>query len=136
MYSIYDSTDTLKGMKDADILAERRERGPGWSDTAMGTLRGAAVGAVGGGALGLGLAAMKKGGLRANLSGRGLAKAGKYGAIVGGALAAAHALSKRSKEKKETNFYNDRLEYAQRQALRRERKDWKKNMTQRDGYSY
>jgi hypothetical protein len=44
--------------------------------------------------------------------------------------------SKRSQEKAENSWYNDRLEYAQRQARRREKKDWKANMTERDGYSY
>ena len=41
-----------------------------------------------------------------------------------------------NKKRKDRTFYNDRLEYAQRQARRREKKDWKENMTQREGYTY
>ena len=44
--------------------------------------------------------------------------------------------ARRSKEQADNEFYNRRLEYAQRQAKRREKADWKSNMTQRDGYSY
>ena len=49
---------------------------------------------------------------------------------------AAGALRRKGKADKENKFYNNRLEYAQRQALRREHADWKANMTQREGYSY
>ena len=64
------------------------------------------------------------------------AKLGKIGATVGAIGAAASAYKKASEKAAENNFYNQRLDYAKRQALRRERKDWRTNMTQRDGYSY
>ena len=57
--------------------------------------------------------------------------------MAGGALIGAGiAYSKGRKQAEENEFYNKRLQYAQKQALRREKKDWKTNMTQRDGYSY
>ena len=59
------------------------------------------------------------------------------GAAVGGALlVGGKALKDRNDQAQDNNFYNKRLAYAQRQAVRREKKDWKSNMTQRDGYSY
>ena len=57
-------------------------------------------------------------------------------AIGGAVLGAGIGYLKNRKEAKENRFYNQRLEYAQRQAIRREKKDWKTNMTQREGYSY
>ena len=68
--------------------------------------------------------------------GRGAAKFGKAGAMIGGLTAGVMAYNKGSKQAKDNEFYNQRLEYAKRQALRRERADWKTNMTQREGYSY
>ena len=63
-------------------------------------------------------------------------KAGKAGAILGGLALGAKALHKKAQEDNEAEFYNKRLKYAKKQAERREVKDWKTNMTQRDGYSY
>lgn len=123
-FSIYDETDNLKRMKDSDILAEKKKEKPSLAPSILA----AGTGAAAGGLIGAGIGAVKKG-----------AKAGKgakTGAIVGASVMAVNALKKRSKEKQDNQFYNDRLEYAQRQAVRRERKDWKSNMTQREGYSY
>ena len=58
------------------------------------------------------------------------------GAMAGGALGGAAGTFKTAKEANANRFYNRRLDYAQRQAIRREKKDWKSNMTQREGYSY
>lgn len=123
-FTVYDETDNLKRMKDSDILAEKKKEKPSLAPSVLA----AGTGAAAGGLIGAGIGAVKKG-----------AKAGKWGkagAIVGASVMAVNALKKRSKEKQDNQFYNDRLEYAQRQAIRRERKDWKSNMTQREGYSY
>lgn len=134
LYTQWDETDNLKRMKDSDILAEKKKKGPGFgsvlSSTAGGALAGATVGAT---ALGI-----KHGIKNKSLAGvaTGLKKGGKYGALVGGSLLALGALKRKGKADRENKFYNDRLEYAQRQALRREHADWKSNMTQREGYSY
>ena len=61
--------------------------------------------------------------------------AGK-GALAGAAIGTAVGLYRRGRERSANEFYNRRLDYAQRQARRREKADWKANMTQRDGYSY
>ena len=128
LYTRYDETDTLKRMKDSDILAEQKKEAPGYSDAVSKTVGGAVVG----GALGAGLGLAKKGGSRvANMG-----KYGKLGAMGVGLGAGLMALNKRDKEAADRNFYNKRLAYAQRQAKRREKIDWKSNMTQRDGYSY
>ena len=65
-----------------------------------------------------------------------LSKGGKYGALIGGVSAGIYAMNQRNKQAKANQFYNDRLEFAQRQAKRREKIDWKTNMTQREGYTY
>lgn len=129
-FTQWDDTDRLKAMKDSDILAEKK-RG-------NSTARGMASGALTGAAVGLGA-----GVVTGALSGKGItgraATAGRFGrnAAIGGAvIGAAAGYLKNRKEAKENRFYNQRLEYAQRQAIRREKKDWKTNMTQRDGYSY
>ena len=127
-FTVYDETDNLKRMKDSDILAEKKKEKPSLAPSVLAAGTGAAAGGLIGAGIGL---ATKKG---ARLKGAG--KLGKAGAIVGASVMAVNALNKRSKEKQENQFYNDRLEYAQRQAVRRERKDWKSNMTQREGYSY
>ena len=138
-YTIYDETDNLKRMKDSDILAEKAKAAPGYGSVVGSTLGGAVVGA---GALGaangfrkMATAGPGFGNKMAGL-GKGIKSGGKWGAIAGGLVAGGMALSNRNKQAKENQFYNDRLEYAQRQAQRREKKDWKSNMTQRDGYSY
>ena len=122
-FTKYDETDNLKRMKDSDILAEEKKKSPGYKSVLRDAALGVAGGAVLGGALGL-----RKGG---NFR-RGL----KTGAVLGGLAMGAAGLRKKNKEDEERDFYNRRLEYAQRHARRRERIDWKANMTQRDGYSY
>ena len=129
-YSVYDETDNLKRMKDSDILAEKKKEAPGMGDVAGKALGGAVLGGTVGGVAGL-ASGIGKGAAMKNMG-----KYGKLGAIGGAALLGGLALKNRNENAKETNFYNKRLEYAQRQALRREKKDWKSNMTQRDGYSY
>ena len=134
-FTKYDETDALKRMKDSDILAEqKRPTGPslsGVGNTLTSTAVGAATGAT---ALGLTKGVMgygTKGGIW-----KGLKSGGKWGALAGGAIGAGMALAKQNKQAENNSFYNKRLEYAQRQARRREKADWKSNMTQREGYSY
>lgn len=140
LFTKWDDTDRLKEMKDSDILAEKK-RSTGYGSVvsgAAGTALGlGAAGAVGGAAYGLSKMGKVSGvANKARMVGRmagGIAgKAALGGALIGGTI----ALAKRSKKSKENQFYNDRLEYAQRQARRREKKDWKTNMTQREGYTY
>ena len=132
-FTKWDETDNLKRAKDSDILAEEKKRLPGYGGPIMagvsGALTGAAVGATTGGIMGL----TKKG--KGNFV-KGLKKGGKWGAILGGTALAAGALKKRNKDREDIQFYNNRLAYAKRQAERRERRDWKENMTGREGYSY
>lgn len=132
---MYDETDNLKRMKDSDILAEKKKQAPGYGGVVGSAVGGAAVAGTAGVAAG----AIKGLGTRGSRLASAGAKAGKYGklAAAGGALVmGGMALKKRNQQAEENNFYNKRLEYAQRQAQRREKKDWKSNMTQRDGYSY
>lgn len=130
-FTVYDETDNLKRMNDSDILAEQRKTPTtGWGNIASQGLTGAAMGA------GLGAAAGAFFGHGAGNMKGGAMAGGKWGAALGGLTMAGMALHKRNQENKQNQFYNNRLNYAQRQARRRERKDWKANMTQRDGYSY
>lgn len=125
IFTKYDDTDSLKRMKDSDILAAEKKRKKGVGSAIYEGVKGAGVGA------GLGAAA------GAAMSGfKGAKRGSKYGALIGAAVSLPTALNKRDKYNNSINFYNDRLEFAQRQAKRRERKDWKQNMTQREGYSY
>lgn len=128
-FTKYDDTDNLKRMKDSDILAEKKKT-PGITGAHMATA--GIGGALAGGAIGAGS------GLVSGLRGKGykIKGRGKTGLLVGAGLGLAAMASQRSKQKAENSWYNDRLEYAQRQARRREKADWKANMTQRDGYSY
>lgn len=123
-YTQYDQTDQLKRMKDSDILAEKKKSNSSMNmQTLRNTAMGAGAGALVGGTLGM---FRKKGTM---LGG------GVKGAVLGGlATGVVSALGNRQ-QKKENQFYNDRLEYAQRQARRREKKDWKMNMTGREGYT-
>lgn len=140
-YTRYDDTDSLKRMNDADILAEKKKNAPGFGSvlgtTATGTLAGATVGGLtySGAKVAGGLAGGAKFGAFKGF-GKNLARGGKWGALIGGTAAGLSALHNRNKAAGDVNFYNDRLEYAQRQARRREKKDWKTNMTTREGYSY
>jgi len=125
-FTKYDDTDNLKRMKDSDILAEKKKQPTtsGYHVAAAGLAGGLAGGAIG---VGAGLVKGTKGAVP---------KAGKAGLLIGAGIGLASAAAKRSKEKADNSWYNRRLEYAQRQAIRREKADWKANMTQRDGYSY
>ena len=125
VYTQWDETDRLKQMKDSDILAEKKRSN---SSLNMQTLKNTALGA------GAGVVA---GGLKGAMSKKGTFAGGaKKGAIVGGLIAGVTTAIANSKKKQENQFYNDRLEQAQRHALRRERADWKNNITNREGYSY
>lgn len=130
-FTKYDDTDNLKRMKDSDILAEKKKT-PGVTGAHMAAA-GLAGGLVGG-ATGSVIGATRKSakGMRLAKAGKG----GKLGLLVGAGVGLAAMSSQRNKQKAENSWYNDRLEYAQRQAMRREKADWKANMTQRDGYSY
>ena len=123
-YTRWDETDRLKQMRDSDILAEEKKKNP---SRLSGALKGGGIGAIAGGVLGA-LSNRKSG----NMLG-GMIKGAKVGGTLG---AVGGAMFIGNKERSENNFYNDRLEYAQRNALRREKKDWKQNMTQREGYTY
>ena len=131
LFTKYDDTDNLKRMKDSDILAEKPKQAPGYGSVATGALGGAALGATVGSVAG----AFRKGKAGNSLLTR-MGKGGKTGLILGGLAAGGMALHNRNKQAKENEWYNNRLNFAQRQARRREKKDWKTNMTQRDGYSY
>lgn len=132
LYTKFDDTDRLKQMKDSDILAEKKRQAPGYGELATTTAGGVVAGAVAGGLIGGTRGLFNKGGSMIKGAGR----VGKIGAVLGGVAAGAMALKKRDKEAKDNQFYNRRLEYAQRQAKRREKIDWKQNMTQREGYTY
>lgn len=125
IYTQWDQTDQLKQMKDSDILAEKKR-----SNLSMNIQTGKDM------VLGAGVGAMV-GGMRGALKKKGTFMGGsKKGALLGAAATGiASALGNRQ-QKKENQFFNDRLEYAQHQAARREKKDWKNNMTNRDGYTY
>lgn len=130
-FTKWDNTDQLKKMRDSDILAEKKKKGT-LGDTAMKAGAGAAVGGTVGSIIG-GVAGLTKGGKGFV---KGMKSGAKAGALLGGAGLGTAAAVQNSKKQKDINFYNNRLEYAQRQAGRRERADWKTNMTQRDGYTY
>lgn len=140
VFTKYDDTDALKQMKDSDILAEQKKKQN--KARAAGDITGKAIGgALLGGTL-AGVAGAAKGAISAGAGNRqagalsGLKGGGASGAVLGalaGSLMAAHKINKKSRE---NAAYNDRLKYAQRQAARRERKDWKNNMTNREGYTY
>ena len=134
-FTKWDDTDNLKRMKDSDILAEQKKKQPGYENVVSGSLGGATVGGVAGAAAGLASSLGKKG-ARVATAGARASKLGKLGAVGGALLMGGKALKDRNDQAQENNFYNKRLAYAQRQAVRREKKDWKSNMTQRDGYSY
>ena len=134
-FTKWDETDNLKRMKDSDILAEQKKKQPGYDGVAQGSIGGAIVGGAAGAAAGLASGLTKKG-ARVATAGARASKLGKLGAVGGALLMGGKALKDRNDQAQENNFYNKRLAYAQRQAVRREKKDWKSNMTQRDGYSY
>ena len=123
-YTQWDETDQLKKMRDSDILAEQKRKNP---SRISGGLKGGAIGGTLGAIAG-GIAGIKKG----NIVG-GMKKGAMAGTAIGGVTG---GMFIGNKQRSENNFYNNRLEYAQRQALRREKKDWKNNMTNREGYTY
>lgn len=133
-FTKWDETDNLKRMKDSDILAEQKKKQPGYGGVVQGSLGGAVVGGSAGAVAG-GIGSLFNKGARSNWA-RNAGKLGKLGAVGGALLVGGKALKERDDQAHENNFYNKRLAYAQRQAIRREKKDWKSNMTQRDGYSY
>lgn len=126
VYTKYNETDQLKKMKDSDILAEKKKK-QGYGRAVTSGLNGAALGA------GIGAAAGK---LFKKKLGFGAGKGAAIGAAAGATLGAAANLAAGSKKRKKNREYNDRLEYAQRQARRRESADWKSNNTTREGYTY
>lgn len=125
-FTKYDETDNLKRLKDSDILAEKKRRTTNYGSIAGSAIVGSGLGAAAGGALG-------KFGKVAGLGGR---RGAALGALGGAAIGAGASYLAGRKKARENREYNNRLRYAQRQALRRERKDWVTNMTQRDGYTY
>lgn len=127
-FTKYDETDNLKRLKDSDILAEKKKKTTDYGRIAGSTVAGAGLGAAAGGALGLASRLRGKG-----IGGR---SGAALGAIGGAALGSSISYLAGRKKARENKEYNSRLKYAQRQALRRERKDWVTNMTQRDGYTY
>ena len=134
-FTKWDDTDNLKRMKDSDILAEQKKKEPGYGGVVSGSLGGAAVGGIGAAAAGA-ISGLGKKGARVAAAGARASKLGKLGAVGGALLIGGKALKDRESQAQDNKFYNKRLAYAQKQAIRREKKDWKSNMTQRDGYSY
>lgn len=139
-FTKYDQTDNLKRMKDSDILAEK----PKETSDVSGAIRSGAGGALTLGTLGAGLGAITGGyGARHSVTtsiasgAKGGAKAlGATGALLGAGVGLTYNYLKNKNKFKDNQFYNNRLQYAQKYARRREQKDWNTNMTQRDGYSY
>jgi len=138
-FTQYDDTDNLKRMKDSDILAEKEKTVPSYSSSVLPkAAAGAAIGAVGLGAFkGIRKATSNAAaGNRMAALGKGMKSGAKWGAAIGAVALGAAAMKKRKQERDAAEFYNDRLKYAQTQAKRREKIDWKQNMTQREGYSF
>lgn len=133
-FTRWDDTDNLKRMKDSDILAEKRRRVHDYGKIARDTAVGAAAGLVSGAALGT--IAGAGGNTWLQQRANGLVKGARYGATIGTGIGLSRAIINDQKNADDAVFFNRRLAYAQRQARRRERRDWKTNMTQRDGYSY
>ena len=139
--SKYDATDQIKQMKDSDILAEK-EKHQDISQVATSTagtaLKGAAVGAGAAGAYGV-LKGVKgtQGFMNKVAAGaKSGGKLAKTGAIIGGGLGAVKALANVNKTANDNAWYNTRLREAKAKSARRERKDWKNNVNNRDGYTY
>ena len=140
-FTRWDDTDELKRAKDSDILAEKKKENASHAPVFRAALGGAALGlgAMGAAKFYGGFKGAKGQGFGNRLvaGGQNIGKKSLItGAALGACIAAISAGAKRAKKQKDVDFYNDRLEYAQRQAERRERKDWKTNMTMREGYSY
>lgn len=127
LYTKYDDTDALKRMKDSDILAATPKEIPSPSSRNIGM--SAASGALLGGGIGSAIGGITK---------KGIKKGGLFGAALGAAANTYRALNKSSNvgNIEDIEFYNRRLNEAQKWARRREKIDWKNNMTNRQGYSY
>lgn len=135
----YAETDDLKRMKDSEILQEDEVRKPGYGKVTNGAAHSAIIGGMVGGSLGLANLARKWDKLDEAARSTHLKKAGKWAALGAGAAAiygAYKGSQERQKDVDRAEKYNNRLRYAQRKAARRERSDFKANMSQRDGYSY
>lgn len=123
----YDRTDRFKRMKDADILAENKRSNKGsYFKSAkaggMGAALGSAAGALAGAISTKSVAGARKGALA--------------GAAAGAAIGGGTKLAATHKEREQNRFVNRRLSEAQKQARRRESKDWKTNNVNREGYTY
>ena len=119
----YDLTDQYKGMKDSDLLAEKKKSNLGtYVKSGKSGVVGAAIGSV------LGAAAGIKSG--------NVAKGAKAGAALGGSLGLAGGLASTHKERENNRFANKRLNQMQYQAKRREGKDWRSQTNNREGYTY
>lgn len=134
-YTYYDDVDDLKRMRDSDILAEKPKKGGIWKGAVGNMAAGATITGLGAGTV-AGLNGLTRKGSRLASAGHGFMKGGKYGAGVGAAVGLGLTALKNRKQAQENSDYNRRLTYAQRQAKRREKRDWRTNMIQRDGYSY
>lgn len=123
-FTKYDETDAIKRMKDSDILAQEKRKPSSYKSVLRDIALGSAGGAAIGGAIG-GLG--KKGTLKGGAT---------KGAILGALILGSAGLRKKYKDDEDIDFYNRRLEYAQRRAKRRERIDWIHNNNDREGYSF
>lgn len=120
----YDRTDRFKQMKDSDVLAEKkRSNAKSYISSAKSGVLGAAIGTGVGAVAGA-------------LTGKGVGRGAKLGGLLGGSLAGGGKLLATHGERKQNRFVNRRLGEAQRQAVRREAKDWKNNSVNREGYTY
>jgi hypothetical protein len=124
LYTRWDMTDQYKGMKDSDILAEKKKSNAGTyiNSGKLGVI-GAGVGALGGAVLGRRL-------------GVGTKAAAKAGAAIGGTLGVAGGLAATHNEREDNRFANKRLHEMKYQAKRREIKDWRNQTNNREGYTY
>lgn len=124
LFTKWDMTDQYKGMKDSDILAEKKKSNAGAyvKSGKLGVI-GAGVGALGGAVLGRRL-------------GMGTKDAAKAGAAIGGTLGVAGGLAATHNEREDNRFANKRLREMKYQALRRESKDWRNQTNNREGYTY
>ncbi len=133
-YTKYDETDNLKRMKDSDILAEKK-KDQNYGSTVASGLNGAVIGTGAGAITGAVLKRLKK---KGKFSGKivGAKKGAGIGAAAGALIGAGTELAINSRKRKENREYNDRLEYAQEQAKRREGANWKSSNTQKENYTY
>jgi len=142
-FTKWDETDNLKRAKDSDILAEEEKKKPGVGGIVSAGVAGGVTGAAAGAGAHVTSKIIRKHGkgeaknIASKIAKRGGKKNVLLAAGLGAATLAAGATNKRHKEVEEVNHYNKRLRYAKRQALRREGKDWRNNMTNgREEYSY